>query len=203
MSRRERRANPFRHATRVHFGYRRTMARNSVADDSVMKALAQGPERSPLFWWMYDRHSILERTWAGKRINWAHFCRQVAAAGITDQTGKPPARITAAKTWERVRQLKAREQAARDKRQRARLREPERGLDADRPPPVVTVPTPRPPVPYCPPPSSSTGSTENAVHSRPHEALSKEQRLAEAKAEVLRLRRVFAVRSGHDPDKIK
>lgn len=180
-----------------------SMTRRSTSDDPIMNALAQGPERSRLFWWMYDRHALLERTWAGQRINWAHFCQQAAEAGLTDHKGKSPARLTAAKTWERVRQLKAREQAARDKPRRTRSREAERGANADRPPPVVSTPTPRPPVPYHPPPPSAMLPVPGTLHAHTHEALSKEERLAEAKAEVLRLRRVFAVRSGHDPDKIK
>ncbi len=142
------------------------MGKRSTSDDAVLKALAQGPERSPLFWWMYNHQADLERTWSGQRANWLSFCSQMAALGITDQTGKSPTRRTAAKTWERVRQQKAREQAARDKRQRARAREPERGKDADRPPPVLTTPAPTSPVPHYPPPPT-TPPAQSAPHSRP------------------------------------
>jgi len=117
---------------------------------------------------MYNHHAALERTWAGQRVNWLNFCSQMAAIGITDQTGKPPTRPTAVKTWDRVRQQKAREQAARDKRRRARAREPDRGLNANRPPPVVTAPTPLPPIPYYPPPPPTMPPLQNAMHSRPN-----------------------------------
>ena len=140
------------------------MSKKPILHDAVLEALVQGPERSPLFWWMYNRHAALERTWAEQRANWLNFCSQMAAIGITDQTGKPPTRPTAVKTWDRVRQQKAREQAARGKRQRARAREPERGPNADRPPPVVTAPTPRPPIPHYPPPPPPA---QSAMHSRP------------------------------------
>ncbi len=143
------------------------MKKRSTSEDAVLKTLVQGPERSPLFWWMYNHHAALERTWAGQRVNWVHFCKRTAVAGITDQTGKPPTQTTAAKTWERVRQQKAREQVVHDKRQRARNREPERGVHADRPPPTVTTPARQPPVPYYPPPPLPTCSTQGALHSRP------------------------------------
>lgn len=168
-----------------------------MSDDAALKALAQGPERSPLFWWMYNRHADLERLWTGQRVNWLNFCSQMAALGIMDQTGKPPIRKTAAKTWERVRQQKAREQAAWDKRRRARAREPERGANADRPPPAVTTPAPTLPIPHYPPPVAQA-----AMHSRPNAALSDDERDAQAKAKILRLRRLVAERSGHDPDEI-
>lgn len=179
------------------------MSKKTSSYDAVLETLVQGPERSPLFWWMYNHHTALERTWAGQRVNWTHFCNQMAAAGITDQTGKPPTRTTAEKTWDRVRQQKTREQAARAKRRPAGSRDSERGTNADRPPPVVTTPAPPPRAPYYPPPSSFMPPTPDAMQSRPHETLSKEERSAAAKAEVLRLRRMFAERSGHDPNKIK
>lgn len=181
------------------------MSKRPILHDAVLDALVQGPERSPLFWWMYNRHAALERTWAGQRVNWLNFCSQMAAIGITDQTGKPPTRPTAVKTWDRVRQQKAREQAARDKRQRARARESERGKNADRPPPVVAISAPRPPVPSYPPPVLPPPKPllEPAIASRPHEELSEEEREAYAKAQILRLRRRFAEASGHDPDEIK
>jgi len=179
------------------------MGRRSTSDDAALKALAQGPERSPLFWWMYNHHADLERTWAGQRANWLNFCSQMATLGITDQTGKSPTRRTAAKTWERVRQQKAREQAARDKRQRARAREPERGKDADRPPPVVTAPTPRPPIPYYPPPPPPMTPMQGTVDQRPHSELSQEERRAQADANVRRLRRRIAEASGRNPDEIE
>ena len=182
------------------------MSKKPTLHEAVLEALVQGPERSPLFWWMYTHHAALERTWAGQRVNWLNFCKQMAAIGITDQTGKPPTRPTAVKTWDRVRQQKAREQAARNKRQRARAREPERGANADRSPPVVLAPTPRPPIPYYPPPSPPPPPMtpmQGMVDQRPHSELSQEERRARTNANVLRLRRRFAETSGRNPDEIE
>lgn len=171
--------------------------------NDALEIVERDPIRGPLFWWFYDNHADMLRRAAGKRVNWTELCPRLVRLGLTDQTGKPMTTQTARRTWARVCQVKSQEQALRDKRRGMRCRESERGPNADRPPPVVTTPMPRPPVPYYPPPSPSMPSTEGTAHSRSHEALSKEERLAEARAEVLRLRRVFAVRSGHDPDKIK
>ncbi len=179
------------------------MSKKPILHDAVLEALVQGPERSPLFWWMYNRHAALERTWAEQRANWLNFCSQIAAIGITDQTGKPPTRPTAVKTWDRVRQQKTREQAARGKRQRARAREPERGPNADRPPPVVTAPTPRPPIPHYPPPPPPMTPMQGIVDQRTHSELSQEERRARTDANILRLRRRFAETSGRNPDEIE
>jgi len=174
-----------------------------MSNDAMLKALVQGPERSPLFWWMYNHHSALTRTWTGKRVNWTHFCNQMAAAGVTDQTGNPPTRMTAVKTWTRVRQQKTREEEARNKKQRARSREPERGANANRPPPVVTTSAPPPSMPYYPPPSSLMPPASDAMHSRPHETLSKEERRAQSRKEIAHLRRLFRSPPGYDPNKIE
>ena len=175
-------------------------------DEVLAKALNTvefNPRRSSLFWYLYRIHDDLLRRAKGGRITWSHVCTDLEPLGLLDGEGKSPTPQRASRTFASVRALKAQEQAARDKRRRTRSREAERGANADRPPLVVTTPTPRPPVPCYPPPSSSIPPVQGTLPAQTHEALSKEERLAEAKAEVLRLRRVFAVRSGHDPDKIK
>ena len=87
--------------------------------------------------------------------------------------------------------------------QKQRSREPERGANADRPPPVVTMPTARPPVPHYPPPQPMPAQpVQGTLVHRPHSELSEEEREALARAKTLRLRRVIAQASGRDPNEI-
>ena len=138
-------------------------------DPTLAKALNTvefDPDRSPLFWYLYVNHDGLLRKATGSRIKWAHVCVDLEPLGLLDGEGKAPTPPRASRTFANVCALKAREQAARDKRQRARAREPERGKEADRPPPVVTTPAPRPPVPHYPPPLT-TPPAQSMRHSRP------------------------------------
>lgn len=139
-------------------------------DPSLAKALDTvefNPDRSPLFWYLYANHDDLLRKAKGSRIKWTHVCVDLEPLGLLDGKGKPPTPQRASRTFANVRELKDREQAVRYKRQRARARGPERGMDADRPPPVVTAPTPLPPVPQYPPPPIMP-PLQNAMHSRPN-----------------------------------
>ncbi len=181
---------------------------NKTNDASVSEALnvvERDPARGPLFWWLYDNHADMLRRAAGQRINWTELCPRLTKLGLTDQAGKPMTTQTARKTWARVCQMKVRTQETRDRQRSARGRQSERGKDADRPPPVLAAPAPRPPVPSYPPPVLPPPKPllQPAIASRPHEELSEEEREAYAKAQILRLRRRFAEASGHDPDEIK
>lgn len=174
-----------------------------TSDISVSEALdvvERDPARGPLFWWLYDNHADMLRRAAGQRINWTELCPKLTKLGLTDQTGKPMTTQTARKTWARVCRMKVQMQEARDQQRRARGREPERGKDADRPPPVVATPAPRPPVPSYPPPSPPM---QGMVDRRPHSELSEEERRARANANILRLRRAIAQASGRNPDEIE
>ena len=133
----------------------------------MMAKIGREPGRSSLFWDFYDNHAAMLRAKGVGRFHWKDLTARVAARGLTDANGNAPDQQTTKKTWHRVCQLKAREQAARDKQQRTRNREHERGRDADRPPPVVTAPTPLPPVPQYPPPPIMP-PLQNAMHSRPN-----------------------------------
>ena len=177
-------------------------------DPALAKALNTvefDPGRSPLFWYLYTHHDDLLRKAKGSRIKWTHVCVDLEPLGLLDGKGKPPTPQRASRTFANVCVLKAREQAARDKQRQARGREPERGANADRPPPVVTTPAPRPPVPYYPPPVSPPPAPllRPDLALRPHEELSEEEREAYAEAQILRLRRKVAEMSGHDPDEIR
>lgn len=139
-------------------------------DPALAKALNTvefDPDRSPLFWYLYANHDDLLRRAKGSRIKWTHVCVDLEPLGLLDGEGKPPTPQRASRTFANVRALKAREQAAHDKRQKTRAREPERGKNADRPPPVVMAPAPRPPVPHYPPPPSPAPPAQSALHSRP------------------------------------
>ncbi len=138
-------------------------------DPTLAKALDTvefDPDRSPLFWYLYANHDDLLRKAKGSRIKWIHVCVDLEPLGLLDGKGKPPTPQRASRTFANVRALKAREQAARDKRRPARAREPERGKNADRPPPVLTMPAPTSPVPHYPPPPT-TPPAQSALHSRP------------------------------------
>lgn len=175
-------------------------------DPSLAKALNTvefNPDRSPLFWYLYANHDDLLRKAKGNRIKWAHVCVDLEPLGLLDGKGKPPTPQRASRTFANVRELKAQQQAARDKRQPARVREPERGVNADRPPPVVTAPAPPLPVPHYPPPPPPMTPAQGTVDQRPHSELSQEERRARTNANVLRLRRRFAETSGRNPDEIE
>jgi len=168
-------------------------------DPSLAKALNTvefDPDRSPLFWYLYANHDDLLRKAKGSRIKWTHVCVDLEPLGLLDGKGKPPTPQRASRTFANVCALKAREQAARDKRQRARAREPERGKNADRPPPVVTEPAPRLAVPRYSPPQ--TPPAQSALHSRPDASpnaggakQTPEEMLADLKATIKRRNQYF------------
>ena len=164
----------------------------------MMAEIGREPGRSSLFWDFYDNHAAMLRAKGVGRFHWKDLSARVAARGLTDANGNAPDQQTTKKTWLRVCQLKAREQAARDKQQRTRNREPERGVNANCPPPLVTAPAPRPPVPHYPPPPQSTPLAQSAPHSRPDAASNpsgalqtNEERLAHLKATIERRNRHF------------
>ena len=147
---------------------------------------------------------------------WRGLAEDMAADGIKGGKGTPLTSRAVREIWSRVCEAVEAEEAVRaraartsprqgEATQNLRVREPERGADADRPPPVVTTPAPKPPVPYYPPPTPRlpTPPLPHAPDPRPHEELSEEEREAYAKAQILRLRRKLAEMSGHDPDQIR
>lgn len=143
---------------------------------------------------------------------WRRVAEELAADGIKGGNDRPLTGQAVRRIWSRVCRAVAVEEAARSKAkqlemerkelaQKPRLREPERGKDADRPPPMVTTPAPRPPIPHYPPPPMTPpqGTSDQRLHSE----LSQEERRARTNANVLRLRRKFAETSGRNPDEIE
>jgi len=68
----------------------------------MLRSIARGEDRSPLFWWMVDHHDEIVAN-AGKRIRWKGVCAQAAARGLTDAKGNPPSERTARATWRKAR----------------------------------------------------------------------------------------------------
>jgi len=147
---------------------------------------------------------------------WRGLAEDMAADGIKGGKGTPLTSRAVREIWSRVCEAVEAEETVRTRAARTsprqgeaaqnlRLREQERSVDANQPPPVVTAPAPRLPVPSYPPPASRpvTPHLPHAADPRPHEELSEEEREAYAEAQILRLRRKVAEMSGHDPDEIR
>ena len=145
---------------------------------------------------------------------WRRVAEELAADGIKGGNNRPLTGQAVRRIWSRVCRAVAAEEAIRLKArqldmerkelaQKLHFRESERGKDADRPPPVVTAPMPRPPVPHYPPPQMMPAQpVQGTLVRRPHSELSEEERKASAQAKTLRLRRVIAQASGRDPNEI-
>ncbi len=74
---------------------------------AILKAVAQGPERSSLFYWFCDNHDPFAGASAGQRIIWEPLLQHFNELELQDGAGKPPTAETARKTW-----LKARKDVA-------------------------------------------------------------------------------------------
>jgi hypothetical protein len=68
-----------------------------------LKAVSEGADRSPLFWWMVEHYEETARAAKGKRMPWAVLCEQYTEFGLTDGSGKPPSHEAARRTWRIVR----------------------------------------------------------------------------------------------------
>ena len=189
-----------------------------MADEALTRLKAKAREthvgRSEAYSWLRASFEHLYPLLARRRLAFQQIADDLVASGKRGGRGKPMTVHAARQIWRRVQRDVASEEpwrmnAARISMQegwpaqKPRQREPERGKDADRPPPVVTAPMPRPPVPHYPPPQTMPAQPVQAtlVH-RPHSELSEEEREALARANTLRLRRVIAQASGRDPNEI-
>jgi len=91
---------PSQHAARMNHGRNITRA--------ILKTIARGEDRSPLFWWMVENHDRIAASSRG-RISWKGVCSEAAARGLTDANGNPPSMRTARETWRKARSLVAAE----------------------------------------------------------------------------------------------
>lgn len=95
------------------------MSRPPRQDRRLRKVLAAlraqgGPARSPLYRWMRQHNDALAAAFAETPPAWGPLAAELAAVGLTDADGKPPAAASARQTWYRVRRdlARAREQPA-------------------------------------------------------------------------------------------
>jgi len=191
-----------------------------MADRTLSRILATARAsqagHSEAYSWLRAKFEHLYPLLAQRKLTFQELADDLVASGKRGGRGKLVTAHAARDIWNRVQhdivaQEHWRMDAARISMQegwpvqKPRRREPERGVNADRPPPVVAISAPRPPAPSYPPPVLPPPKPllEPAIASRPHEELSEEEREAYAKAQILRLRRRFAEASGHDPDEIK
>ena len=183
----------------------------------MRKARTGHAGRSEAYGWLRARFEPFYPALERRNLSFREIAEELAIDGIPGGRGRPMTAHAARRTWGRVvHDITVEEpwrvDAARAAMQegwpaqKPRRREPERGKDADRPPPVVvTTPAPMSPVPYYPPPVLPPPKPllKPELASRPHEELSEEEREAYAEAQILRLRRKVAEMSGHDPDEVR
>lgn len=84
------------------------MSRPPRQDRRLTKVLAAlrthgGPGRSPLYRWMRRHHDRLAAAFAETPPAWGPLAAELAAVGLADAGGKPPAAASARQTWYRVR----------------------------------------------------------------------------------------------------
>jgi len=89
------------------------MGANQNDRDAILKKVARPNTRSALFWWLFDNYDMVQAAADGRRLEWQDLCVSFGKQGITDRNGKSPTRITARKTWQRVRKEKAHFEARR------------------------------------------------------------------------------------------
>ena len=78
------------------------MGKKQAGLGMVLKAIAEGPLRSPLFHWLYKNHDEIARASAGRAISWVELCEKFKALGLTGCKGRPLTEENARKTWQQV-----------------------------------------------------------------------------------------------------
>lgn len=109
--------------------------------EAVISYLQQGPDRSPLFWWLTEHHDALTEANDGKPIRWGPLAACLASFGLTDREGKAASPETVRLTWKRVRRFVADQAAAKLARSRVSKMQPSRMPATWRPQPA-DPPTP-------------------------------------------------------------
>jgi len=154
-----------------------------MATDTTFKRLMARPRkgghggRTEAYAWLRVRFEKLSPR-LRNRPGWRGIAEDMAGGGIKGGNDKPLTARAIMRIWPRVCQDVAAEEPwrvdavriatlERELVQNPRNRESERGKDADRPPPVLATPAPRPPVPHYPPPPTMPPA-QSAMHSRPN-----------------------------------
>ncbi len=80
-----------------------TMSKKRTGLGVILKAIARGPERSALFYYLYDNHDDIVRAAIGRRIRWEPLAASLKDLALLDGVGGPPTAQTVRKTWWKVR----------------------------------------------------------------------------------------------------
>ena len=99
----------------------------SEKNEKVLENIARPKNRSPLFWWMLERHDEIVEFAVGWWMDWKGFIAGATELGITDTLGRPVKERNARETWRQVRLEKARLEEWRAENEAARaVKEAER-----------------------------------------------------------------------------
>ena len=80
---------------------------------AILAQVERPYERSALFEWLMTHHDEMVAAAGGRRIEWSRLCGEFAKEGLTGADRKPVNAATARKTWQRVRNERARIEALR------------------------------------------------------------------------------------------
>jgi len=89
------------------------VGKNRTGRGVVLKNIARGPERSSLFYWLYDLHDQIVQAAIGRRIRWEPLQAQAIELGLTDGANKPPTAERVRQTWYFVRKEVVKQRALR------------------------------------------------------------------------------------------
>jgi len=89
------------------------VGKNRTGRGVVLKNIARGPERSSLFYWLYDLHDQIVQAAVGRRIRWEPIQAQAIELGLTDGANNPPTAERARQTWYFVRKEVVKQRALR------------------------------------------------------------------------------------------
>lgn len=154
-----------------------------MADRTLTRLVAKAREthagRSEAYVWLRAKFERLYPLLQQRRLTFQQVANELVLNGKRGGRGKPMTAEAAYEMWNRIQRDVAAEEPWRMAAARATMQhggashkprtgEPERGRNADRPPPVVTAPAPSLPVPHYPPPPSPTPLAQSALNSRPN-----------------------------------
>lgn len=91
----------------------RFMGKSRSGLGAVLRDIARGPERSSLFYWLYDSHDEIVQASLGRRIRWKPIAAHAGKLGLTDGDDKPPTAERVRQTWFGVRREVAKQRALR------------------------------------------------------------------------------------------
>lgn len=111
----------------------------------ILKAVARGPERSLLFYYLYDNHDDIVRAAMGRRIRWEHLAARLHDLALLDGAGQRPTAKTTRKTWWKVRKEVVKQRTLRSTGMLPRSAAKPKKPSADWLPPALARPSAPPP----------------------------------------------------------